>query len=190
MSTNINVRQRTNIAISTGIVNEKWQSAVGPSTIVKHPRKLVWDQEVESSNLSAPIRLFAYKKGLFGDRADSRAGNKTARRYPGATAGPVSPVGGSGPPARGRAAPPAGCLAKTIRPAIRAHGRNWKSGRLPGAVSPARAVSGENQGFPSAGIAARFGRGVGAIARATDCGRPHAPRLAFLSGFEKFENSP
>ncbi len=82
MSTNVNVRQRTNIAISTGIVNEKWQSAVGPSTIVKHPRKLVWDQEVESSNLSAPIRLFACKTGLFGDRADSRAGNKNGSALP------------------------------------------------------------------------------------------------------------
>ena len=53
-STNVNVRQRTNIAISAGEVNEKRRLAVCRSMIVKCPRQLVWDQEVVSSNPTAP----------------------------------------------------------------------------------------------------------------------------------------
>ena len=54
MSTNVNVRQRTNIAISAVKINEKRRLAVGRSMIVKCPRQLVWDQEVVSSNPTAP----------------------------------------------------------------------------------------------------------------------------------------
>ena len=45
--------------------------------------RLVWDQEVESSNLSAPIRFRAGKCGLFGP----------SRRLPGTTADPHAAVG-------------------------------------------------------------------------------------------------
>jgi len=79
---------------------------------VNRPRNLVWDQEVESSNLSAPIDGFVRRKRVlwvwFKGR---RSGRKTARRYPGATAGTISTAGSSASrprlPAAGRPRPQA-----------------------------------------------------------------------------------
>jgi len=58
---------------------------------------LVWDQEVESSNLSAPIWFWPKKTGFFGSsRGRGRSGG-IARRYLGATARPISPAENSTP---------------------------------------------------------------------------------------------